>query len=138
MLWNTIFYAATLYLSIFVYPSKFLIFAFMNIIIGVSSCRCTLLWRLFLLIILFFRKVYREYIDPDTQTSIPDCTYDVILCCAGFFQVHQISCQKYMGVIFINCNGNQFWDNFFLHKKVLNDKAFIVLINFPYDVIQKY
>ena len=34
-----------------------------------------------------FRRVYKAFIDPDTPTSIPDCSYDAILCCAGFFQV---------------------------------------------------
>jgi len=33
-----------------------------------------------------FRKVYKAFIDPDTPTSIPDGSYDAILCCAGFFQ----------------------------------------------------
>ena len=36
-----------------------------------------------------FRKVFREFIDPEKQTSIPDSTYDALLCCAGFFQVIQ-------------------------------------------------
>ena len=34
-----------------------------------------------------FRKVYKAFIDPDTPTCIEDCSYDAILCCAGFFQV---------------------------------------------------
>jgi len=33
-----------------------------------------------------FRKVYCNYIDQDTPTSVPDDSYDVLLCCAGFFQ----------------------------------------------------
>jgi len=33
-----------------------------------------------------FRRVYREFIDPDKPTSIPDSSYDALLCCAGFFQ----------------------------------------------------
>ena len=36
-----------------------------------------------------FRRVYKAFIDPDTPTSIPDCSYDAILCCAGFFQVRK-------------------------------------------------
>ena len=32
------------------------------------------------------RKVYRAYVDPDVPTPIPGESYDVLLCCAGFFQ----------------------------------------------------
>ena len=34
------------------------------------------------------RKVYCNFIDPDKPTPIPDNSYDALLCCAGFFQVH--------------------------------------------------
>jgi len=33
-----------------------------------------------------FRRTFKEFIDPDRPTSIPDSSYDAILCCAGFFQ----------------------------------------------------
>jgi len=33
-----------------------------------------------------FRRAYKEFIDPDQKTSIPDESYDALLCCAGFFQ----------------------------------------------------
>lgn len=33
-----------------------------------------------------YRSVFREFIDPDSPTSLPDSSYDVLLCCAGFFQ----------------------------------------------------
>ena len=38
-----------------------------------------------------FRKVFRAYIDPEIPTEIPDNTYDALLCCAGFFQVKNLS-----------------------------------------------
>ena len=34
-----------------------------------------------------FRRVHREFIDPERKTTIPDSTYDALLCCAGFFEV---------------------------------------------------
>ena len=34
------------------------------------------------------RKVYCNFIDPAKPTPIPDNSYDALLCCAGFFQVH--------------------------------------------------
>eukprot|EP00092_Neocalanus_flemingeri_P029965 GFUD01032534.1.p1 GENE.GFUD01032534.1~~GFUD01032534.1.p1 ORF type:complete len:207 (+),score=32.43 GFUD01032534.1:22-621(+) len=33
-----------------------------------------------------FRKVYKEFIDPDKPTTIQNDSYDALLCCAGFFQ----------------------------------------------------
>ena len=34
------------------------------------------------------RRVYCSFIDPVKPTPIPDNSYDALLCCAGFFQVH--------------------------------------------------
>ena len=34
------------------------------------------------------RRVYCNFIDPAKPTPIPDNSYDALLCCAGFFQVH--------------------------------------------------
>ena len=31
------------------------------------------------------QNVFKAFIDPDRKTPIDDCTYDVVLCCAGFF-----------------------------------------------------
>ena len=31
------------------------------------------------------QNAFKEFIDPDRKTSIEDNTYDVVLCCAGFF-----------------------------------------------------
>jgi len=32
-----------------------------------------------------YKNAFKEFIDPDKKTSIEDNTYDVVLCCAGFF-----------------------------------------------------
>ncbi len=33
-----------------------------------------------------YRRVYAESVDPAAATSIPDGSYDAVVCCAGFFQ----------------------------------------------------